>query len=110
MDATAIQEVIETHLVVVFSKNGCIFCDKLKNEMKSLSIPYHEVNFSTYEDPDDYVKSRDSLIGISCQKTFPQLFINKAFKGGYTEFLKMLATGQLEKLLEQFGITITYEF
>jgi len=65
--------------VVLFTKTNCAFCDNAKSLLKMNNINYTEkhldVDFTREEIKETY----------PTQKTFPVVFINEEFIGGYTE-------------------------
>jgi glutaredoxin len=74
---------------IIHSKKGCIYCEKAKVELDSLSIQYEEVNYSP-EDP-DYESRAAALVARTGHKTFPQIFDGQVFLGGYSELKKLLS-------------------
>jgi glutaredoxin len=88
--------------VFFFSKPGCTFCEKLESELRLLEIPHCIIDTPH----DDY----QELFNATGQRTFPQLFINKRFIGGYSDFAKLQMTGSLAPLLEPLGIIVKDDF
>lgn len=74
---------------IIHSKKGCIYCEKAKVELDSLSIQYEEVNYDP-EDP-DYKSRAAALVARTGHKTFPQIFDGQVFLGGYSELKKLLS-------------------
>jgi glutaredoxin len=64
---------------VVWSKNGCPFCDQAKNLLKSKNIEFEERNIEV-----DW--SREQLIeAVPNARTLPQIFLDEQLVGGFTE-------------------------
>jgi glutaredoxin 3 len=103
-----VQTALDASTIVVFSKIGCPYCDKLVSKLNELSIDFQEVVL----DPShaDYDSMKTELISVSNHRTFPQLFIQKKCYGGYDVFMTMLATNQLHVLLKDCGIDVTVDF
>ena len=77
-------ETISKNTCVMYTKPGCIYCHKLKQDLGALNLAYKEV----VVDPmtSEYASDRDRLIKVTNHKTFPQLFISGKFIGGYDSF------------------------
>lgn len=64
---------------IVWSKNGCPFCDQAKNLLKSKSIEFEERNIEK-----DW--SKEQLIeAVPNARTLPQIFLDNQLVGGFTE-------------------------
>jgi glutaredoxin len=64
---------------IVWSKNGCPFCDQAKNLLKSKNIEFEERNIEV-----DW--SREQLIeAVPNARTLPQIFLDEQLVGGFTE-------------------------
>ena len=70
----------------IYSKSGCINCTKFKKLLKDKNILYNEINCDEYiiENKDFFLlfifnKSKKEY------KTFPMIFFNSEFIGGYNE-------------------------
>jgi glutaredoxin 3 len=75
--------------IVIHSKPNCIYCDKTKNLLKSLNIPFEEKKYDSGLEEDNERKQK--LLNVTNWKTFPQIFIDNSFIGGYTELVKYLS-------------------
>ena len=71
--------------VTIFAINGCPFCVKSKEALKSRGIPYLEINLSTHPD------KRSDLLNLSDSLTVPQIFFNETHIGGSVELLALFA-------------------
>ena len=69
---------------IVWSKNACPFCDQAKNLLKSKGIEFEERNVSK-----DWTKEQ-LLEAVPNARTLPQIFLNEAYVGGFTELRKHL--------------------
>jgi glutaredoxin len=64
---------------IVWSKNGCPFCDQAKNLLKSKNIEFEERNIEKNW-------SREQLIeAVPNARTLPQIFLDEKLIGGFTE-------------------------
>ena len=68
----------------VWSKNACPFCDQAKNLLKSRGIEFEERNVSK-----DWTKEQ-LLEAVPTARTLPQIFLDDAYIGGFTELRKHL--------------------
>ncbi len=73
-------------IVTVYSKNGCKYCDKLKDRFKELKIQYVEKRYST-DDP-SYKTDVELLKTFSKMNTFPMVYFGLELVGGYSEFIE----------------------
>ena len=76
----------------VYSKTGCSYCKKAKNLFDDLQLYYTVISC------DKYLNSRDEFLefikGLAGKeyKTFPMIFHNGNFIGGYTQALSYCDT------------------
>jgi len=64
---------------IVWSKNGCPFCDQAKNLLKSKNIEFEERNIEK-----DW--TREQLIeAVPTARTLPQIFLDDQLIGGFTD-------------------------
>ena len=61
--------------ITILTKQGCIYCDKLKHLLVSLGLKYKEKDFTTHPENSQW-------------KTAPQVFIDGKHIGGYQETAK----------------------
>ena len=75
----------------IYSKSGCINCRKVKDLLKNNSIEYEIVDCDDYllEDKENFLLFIKSYSVSSC-KSFPMVFHNSKFIGGYDETVKYL--------------------
>lgn len=94
--------------ITVFSKIGCIYCDKAKYFLDELNVPYKIITL--VPDTPEYIEQRDALFIKYSHKSFPLVIVGDTFIGGYTELQNSYATLHLHQLAQQIGITIPIEF
>lgn len=71
--------------VIVWSKDNCAFCVRVKKLLESKSIAYEERNLSTGG------WTREQLLeAVPTARTLPQVFIDDKHIGGYTETQEFL--------------------
>jgi glutaredoxin len=71
--------------VVIWSKNGCTYCEKAKALLKAKEIAYEERNINTSW-------TREQLLeAVPNARTVPQIFINNELIGGFDDLVKKLA-------------------
>jgi glutaredoxin len=70
----------------VYSKNGCKYCDYVKNLFIRNNFIFYEINCDNYlkEDKDFFLNYIETISGKS-YKTFPMVFYNGEFIGGFNE-------------------------
>ena len=69
---------------IVWSKNGCGFCEQAKNLLKLKNSVYEERNINK-----DW--TREQLLEVvPTAKTLPQIFVDDVYVGGYDELKKTL--------------------
>ena len=57
--------------IVVYSKNNCVWCDRAKNLLNSVNLPFDEIDLSDDTERSEFYNK----IGEGV-KTVPQIFIN----------------------------------
>lgn len=94
--------------LTIHTKPGCKYCDLSKSFLQQKNIPFEIVNYdpllSTYE------TDKMALMNKTNHYTFPQIFIDQNFIGGYTELMNAYDTCKLHELCHAIGITIEYDF
>lgn len=94
--------------IVVHTKNGCKFCELVKEFLTNKNIPYIVVHY----DPllTNYDKMKNKLMNKTNHITFPQLFVGEVFIGGYTELVSAYETCKLHELCQEIGVIVEYDF
>jgi glutaredoxin 3 len=70
--------------VVIYTKANCSYCEQAKSLLIKKNIAYSELYIS---EPDILDQLKDLVSGV---KTVPQIFIDGAHIGGYTELVGYL--------------------
>lgn len=73
--------------VVLHSKPGCKYCDLAETLLKNMEVAYVKVMY----DPEDadYVVRRDAMFSAHGLRSFPNVFVNGEFIGGYEQLLEL---------------------
>ncbi|CAM9178328.1 unnamed protein product, partial [Heterosigma akashiwo] len=74
-----VKALVKANPVMVFSKSVCPHCKKAKALLNSLGVAYEKLELDTCADPPGYVSA---LIGMTNQKTVPNIFIGGVSIGG----------------------------
>jgi glutaredoxin len=69
----------------IYSKNGCIYCDKSKSFLYSRGYTFTEHCLDSGDI--EYLYKRDLLFDRYQQRSFPIIVINNVFIGGYTQLM-----------------------
>lgn len=70
--------------VKIYFKSGCVWCTRAKEFLKSKNIEFEEINLSDLSE-DEYELEKNKLVENTGQKTFPYIFIDDKFIGGFTD-------------------------
>lgn len=73
---------------VVHSLVGCTYCDMAKALLRSKGIAFKEIVYD--KSSPNYNTKATALIKSTNHKTFPQIFCERTFIGGYTELAAKL--------------------
>ena len=70
----------------IYSKSGCILCNKVKDLLKTRDKPFNVIDSDEYliEDKDGFVAFMESCAGKSTGG-FPKVFADGVFVGSYAE-------------------------
>ena len=82
----------------IYSKSGCIYCTKAKELLQNEHIPPLFVNCDKFllENKEEFLNHMKPLIGRE-YRTFPMIFKNGIFVGGYTETKKAYDQNEIIK-------------
>ena len=71
---------------VIYSKNECIFCSNVKTLLNQRGLDFNEINCDEYilHDKNSFL-AFVSKMSMQTINTFPVVFYNNHFIGGYTE-------------------------
>ena len=84
----------------IYTKTTCPWCDKAKEVLNELNIPYQEFILSPGYDEDKpqanqrYVSRADLLERMPGAKTVPQIWIDGEHSGGCTDLQAQVAQGR----------------
>ncbi len=80
-----------TENFTIYGKNGCHFCIKAKHLLSNKNIQYDYINCDEwlFDDKSTFLNFL-KVLGAGDVKTFPVIFNNKVYVGGYTELEKYL--------------------
>jgi glutaredoxin len=83
----------------VYTKGGCGYCDKVKAHLKSKQMSFQEISCDQWliEGKADFLEKMQTMIGAPW-KTFPMVFYNGVFVGGYTESVPFIETKWMEQV------------
>ncbi|CAI5447151.1 unnamed protein product [Caenorhabditis angaria] len=85
-ESKKIREEVKQHPIVMYTKDGCGYCVKAKNELFEDGFTYTEKNLNTLSKTHPNIQAHlQGLIDLTKQRTVPQIFICGKFVGGYTE-------------------------
>lgn len=83
--------------IIIYSITGCPHCRKAKGTLKSLNIPFYDVNLDIF--PVERPKLKKRFDGNPF--TVPQIFFNNRHIGGNSEFQQLVAkTEEFEKIIK----------
>lgn len=85
--------------VTVYSISGCPHCRNAKKLLKSLGVPYVEINV------DKYPARRKEMVDLTGRKTVPQIFFNDKHVGGNAELQELNEIGALSEMITLVQVT-----
>lgn len=87
-------EFIQPHMMgfTIYTKSGCSFCQRVKGLLTELQLPYSVIDCDPYllEARTEFIEFIKERVGRE-YKTFPMVFLDGKFIGGYSEALSCLA-------------------
>uniref|UniRef100_A0A673M8Q5 thioredoxin-disulfide reductase (NADPH) n=1 Tax=Sinocyclocheilus rhinocerous TaxID=307959 RepID=A0A673M8Q5_9TELE len=95
-----IEELIDSHQVLVFSKSFCPYCVKVSADRNTRSVCVCVCDGTNYQ---------DLLHEMTGQKTVPNVFISKKHIGGCDNTMKAHKDGDLQKLLGEGSKAYDYD-
>jgi len=101
---TRISETIKSNDVVLYMKGTksmpqCGFSSRVAGVLNYMSVDFADVNVLADEEVRSQIKD------FSDWPTIPQLYVKGEFVGGCDIVTEMMLSGELDKLLEQSGVT-----
>jgi len=100
-----VSTVVSSKKIVVLTKNGCKYCDQMKEVLeKELGIDMEQyVRVENLQEPKEkFVQKAEEMIKLTGSKTFPQLFLGGKYFGGTDDLRRMQVFNQ-DKLHERFA-------
>jgi hypothetical protein len=94
--------------IVIHSKRGCTYCDKAKDLLTALNVPFTMLTLEP--DEPDYHNKRDALFNKYNHRGFPLILVGDVFIGGFTELQNAHSTLKLHELAANIGIEIPMDF
>ena len=85
-------------VIKIYSKNGCLWCTKAKEFLTKQNIAFEEINISS--NVHEYSIEKTKLIENTGQKTFPYVFIDDKFIGGFNELLHLKFQNYVENYVD----------
>jgi glutaredoxin len=90
----SINKTLNENNVVIMSLTGCPPCKKAKELLRSLDIPFHDIN----------LRENEGFMECVFEKTnsmyAPQIFLKNKYIGGFNELSYLQRTGILYELLK----------
>lgn len=76
--------------VLIYSKVPCPYCDRAKQFFKQRNIPFEEIDLTGQYEEMKQLKERTGHM------TFPQIYVNDQFIGGYSDLMEKIEAGELK--------------
>ncbi|XP_005522123.1 PREDICTED: thioredoxin reductase 3 [Pseudopodoces humilis] len=102
-----VRTLIASHRVMIFSKNFCPYCNKVKELFRSIGVEYYALELDA---TDDGASIQQVLVELTNQRTVPNVFVNGTHIGGCDATYQAYQDGSLQKLLGDNQITEPYEY
>lgn len=100
---------IKPNAINIFSKEGCKYCKMIISDLEEISAKTNIINVSKFSN-EQYEKFMQPLKNTTQHNTFPFVFINDKFIGGYTEMHNMISLGFIFDQLEQYNVEYDKSF
>ncbi|KHN97290.1 Thioredoxin-like fold protein [Metarhizium album ARSEF 1941] len=95
---TKVQQIIDKHNIVVFSKSYCPYCKQTKETFKKLGA---KIEVLELDQIPDGAELQDALEDISGQRTVPNVYIKQKHIGGNSDVQSLYKEGKLEALVKE---------
>lgn len=76
----------------IYSKDNCHFCKRAKQLLDEKNMQYKEINLDPINKREEYDNVVPGLKEKTSQSTFPFIFMDDKFIGGYSELVLKLLT------------------
>lgn len=94
---------IQPGKVTFFTRNGCPFCVRAEDTLKSYGVSYDLVECPGNPNFNNQIKAE--LEKIAGFNTYPKIFVGKKVVGGCSETLAAISNGSFFKLLDNEGVS-----
>jgi alkyl hydroperoxide reductase subunit F len=81
--------------IFIFTKSNCAYCKETKKELQSRNL-----HFESYDVTDNHLDCISCLKNQLNYKTFPMIFVNNNFIGGYDNLVNLLLNNKLFEMLD----------
>lgn len=81
--------------IIVYTQPNCNFSKAMIHILEIRGYHFDPMDVST----DDELRER--VVAITGQSTLPQLFVGNELVGGYSEFEKLVISGEFEQMLNR---------
>ncbi|KAL6043319.1 Glutaredoxin [Balamuthia mandrillaris] len=92
-----VQDKINSHDVMFFSKSYCPFCRKAKSLLNSENIQYEVLELDLHPRGTEF---QNALLELTGQKTVPNIFIKGKHLGGSDKLYEAHSRGELRAMLD----------
>jgi glutaredoxin 3 len=92
---------IKPNTLFIFSKSSCPYCDKSKDLLKSLEVPFNSIevdNTPELENDKEFIEELHTNSGF---RTYPKVYIGMKCIGGFTDLEKLYKNMKLFKILKE---------
>lgn len=72
---------------VIISKANCPYCVKAANFLTEAGFEYVKLSITDYTEADNFDEFYEEMLSLTGAKTFPIIFIDGKYIGGYTELV-----------------------
>jgi glutaredoxin len=93
--------------IIVFSRQGCKYCDNAKNFLNELQLPFNEIKLKPSDK--NYECKRDQLFHYYKHYSYPVIVINNELVGGYSDLVKAYDTLKLHKMCNKIGLELSFD-
>lgn len=94
---------LKKNTINIFTKNNCKYCTNVKEELSEIEAEMNIINMSDME-KEYYETVVTELKEKTKQNTFPFVFINEKFIGGYSEVKDKIIMSSLYDLLDEGNV------
>jgi len=97
--AQSIEQLVNTHEVMIFSKSYCPWCKRTKQLFEEMGIEFHALELDQIGEIGKQIQTQ--LAEVTGQRTVPNVWIKGKFIGGFDVTQRLKDEGQLLKLLNR---------